>query len=290
MILTCPACDTRYTLKIQSLPLDGRQVKCAKCGHAWHAMPETSPPPVESNIEIADISGDTEAGTASSFDTVTSDTQEAETFDEEFSAGAEIVEDESWDHSVFDDDGDVPESSETPDIESAAYGRAWRASRRVGGLTSSSRNHGVIDRLKPAAIGSLVALAISGVLYREDVVRAVPSANGLYDLAGFGVNLRGLDFVGVIPRKEIEGGVPILRVHGEVMNVADLPTVVPALRFALIGDGGQELYSWSVEPEAVSLEPGDSLPFSTRLAAPPEAASDLVVTFVDETDRLAGLQ
>jgi len=36
MILTCPACDTRYQADEANFPPAGRKVRCAKCGHVWH--------------------------------------------------------------------------------------------------------------------------------------------------------------------------------------------------------------------------------------------------------------
>ena len=36
MILTCPNCATRYSADEAKFPPAGRQVRCAKCGHAWH--------------------------------------------------------------------------------------------------------------------------------------------------------------------------------------------------------------------------------------------------------------
>lgn len=41
MILTCPACGTRYTVKDGAVPPGGRQVRCANCKHSWHQDPET---------------------------------------------------------------------------------------------------------------------------------------------------------------------------------------------------------------------------------------------------------
>ncbi len=36
MILTCPACDTKYVVKDGAIPPEGRQVRCAACKHSWH--------------------------------------------------------------------------------------------------------------------------------------------------------------------------------------------------------------------------------------------------------------
>jgi predicted Zn finger-like uncharacterized protein len=47
MILTCPACETRYNVADEAVSsAAGRQVRCANCGHVWHfaaALQETLP-------------------------------------------------------------------------------------------------------------------------------------------------------------------------------------------------------------------------------------------------------
>jgi predicted Zn finger-like uncharacterized protein len=42
MILTCPSCDTRYSVDGSKFPPQGRTVRCAKCGHSWHQGPEAA--------------------------------------------------------------------------------------------------------------------------------------------------------------------------------------------------------------------------------------------------------
>jgi predicted Zn finger-like uncharacterized protein len=44
MILTCPACTTRYLLDPVALRGNGRMVRCAKCGHSWMQRPPAEAP------------------------------------------------------------------------------------------------------------------------------------------------------------------------------------------------------------------------------------------------------
>lgn len=38
MIITCPQCETRYTVDAASFPVSGRKVRCSKCAHVWHQV------------------------------------------------------------------------------------------------------------------------------------------------------------------------------------------------------------------------------------------------------------
>lgn len=45
MILTCPACQTRYQVDATKFPPQGRSVRCARCSNVWHADAEVAPEP-----------------------------------------------------------------------------------------------------------------------------------------------------------------------------------------------------------------------------------------------------
>lgn len=44
MILTCDQCQTNYMVTPAQIPDEGRKVKCVKCGHVWHQVPQEDEP------------------------------------------------------------------------------------------------------------------------------------------------------------------------------------------------------------------------------------------------------
>ena len=44
MIVTCPACKTRYLTDPAALGAIGRMVRCAKCSHTWMQVPPADMP------------------------------------------------------------------------------------------------------------------------------------------------------------------------------------------------------------------------------------------------------
>lgn len=43
MIVSCPACESRFEVDQEQLGYDGRIVRCGKCGNCWHQMPDNDP-------------------------------------------------------------------------------------------------------------------------------------------------------------------------------------------------------------------------------------------------------
>lgn len=164
-------------------------------------------------------------------------------------------------------------------IERASRARS-AAARFARGQARSMARDGV-HRAKAMAVGGLIAVIAAGYIYREDIVRTVPSMAGFYELAGLEINLRGLEFADLEPIQEFKDGIPMLRVKGGIRNITDERVTVPPVRLSLTSQSGQEIYFWTIQPDTEALGPGEYAEFQSVLSAPPRGASSIAARFVD---------
>ncbi|AXK83032.1 DUF3426 domain-containing protein [Pseudolabrys taiwanensis] len=139
-----------------------------------------------------------------------------------------------------------------------------------------------------AVILVLFAVNVALIGARSEVVRFLPQTASLFAAIGLPVNLRQLAFDNVRITRESQDGATILMVEGNIVSTASKPVEVPRLRFAARNKDGQEIYTWTAKPDRSILEPGKRLPFSSRLAAPPADANDVMVRFFTANDAMAG--
>jgi hypothetical protein len=141
----------------------------------------------------------------------------------------------------------------------------------------------------PASICALVLILVCLIAARQQVVRFLPQTATLYAAIRLPVNLRGLAFENIKTAREVEEGVPMLIIEGQVVGTTARHTEVPRLRFAVVDAAGKEIYAWTARPSRTLLPPGEALPFRSRLASPPEEASGISVRFFNRRDAQAGL-
>jgi predicted Zn finger-like uncharacterized protein len=133
-------------------------------------------------------------------------------------------------------------------------------------------------------LGWLLFLAViaglaAGLYYgREQVVRLVPAAAALYQMAGLGEAPAGatLELRDVRTARRMVDGKSVVVVEGLVANISDQPQPVPMLRASLTDAKGAEVENWTFTASASSLPPGGTTGFETTADSPPREGSILI--------------
>ena len=246
MILTCPACSTRYSVDAAKFPAAGRNVRCAKCGHSWHQAGE-APDAATAEARAAEQVSATSA--ASVPDGMPGATPEAANFALEGPSPARDF-----------------EPKRTEEIPRAPLGPRLAVAAGWLGL-----------------IAVVLLIGFAAVRYRQDIATIWPQSAGVYTSLGLKVNASGIDFRQVEYRRESEDGQVVLAVSGQIINAGQRELPVPqTVRVTLSDANNHELYHWTFKPNAQTLSPGQSVKFVTRLASPPAAARHLEVRFAKD--------
>ena len=159
------------------------------------------------------------------------------------------------------------------------------------GREASKRN---FDGLKRAGKVFAILLALGGAMgaiaARAAIVKAVPNTARIFAAIGLPVNLRGLALDNVRTNIFDSGDRKVLIVEGAIANLRDSATETPNMRIALRGQDKQELYVWTAPAPKAQLGPNEQVAFRTRLAAPPEGVSDVLVRFAAVGDKLSPMK
>jgi hypothetical protein len=139
-----------------------------------------------------------------------------------------------------------------------------------------------------AALAAAAALVVLAIATRATVVHAIPDLAGLYAAVGLPVNLRGLEFRDIHTTSETQDGIAVLVIEGEVVNVVKHAVEVPRVRLAVLGAGGQELYSWTALLPRSTLSEDEKVSFRSRLASPPPEGREVLVRFLTRSDLTNG--
>ena len=287
MLIVCPTCATSYTIDPASLGPAGRTVRCARCKESWFAGA-----PAEAVSDFAaDVIAEAEARDMPAASHRIPATTADDFGHESEHPAAHIAEpppfgaEPGLTHPSLppqDAPSLVPPMMESPatdaardDVETFAARRARMQVRRTQKRRSSKWT---------AIILVLFGFNIALVGARSEIVRYFPQTASLFEMIGLGVNLRHLTFEDVKISREETDGVQVLAVEGTIVSQSNNPVEVPRLRFAVRNATGQEIYAWTSRPSRSILEPGQKLPFRSRLASPPADSSDVLVRFANAND------
>ena len=166
---------------------------------------------------------------------------------------------------------DVAEATDAPEVQTGARIRPPVRERRRD-----------VNWAGWAALVLIVGVVVgAGVLARERIVAAWPPAAKLYEMVRLPVQRAGagLELHDVRSSKELDEGVEVLVVEGEIVNASRRVREVPRLRVAFRDGAGQEIEHWLISVAQARLQPGESAGFSVRWERPPPEAEGLAVRF-----------
>ena len=289
MILTCPACDTKYVVKDGAIPPGGRQVRCASCKHSWHQEPDADTGAEVDEQTIAE---------AAMIEPRTGPEAEERAYQEA------IIEDQPAGPVSDDLDVTAAPTETIGDSEPAAPPERdqWPdPDVQDGTETATAREPGLEDQM---AAGADAEAQEFEPFYEPEPVstprRRMPwlvwllllvaaAAVAGWFLAPESIRERfGLAKEGETPlqvmvtnsdRQQLASGHELFAVSGRVINPTDEPQTVPPLRAELL-DATRErvVYSWTIAPPAPTLGPGASASFNSAEVDVPQGGSHLRVS------------
>lgn len=291
MILTCPACDTKYVVKDDAIPPQGRQVRCASCKHSWHQDPEMGlaepaseadidfggpPPPDPESVEVpfAEVPAD-----ALAEDEIAGEPQPAPPESEESPWGA--VSSEPVESSMpLNEPADEVAMEEAP-----AIADEWRAPVAQEAAPAAEEEFAAYSpiieddlgprRRWPVILLILLAIAAAAAAFWFFAPPEWKERAGIAQAGSTPLQL----MITNQQRRVLDSGNPIIEISGRVINPTDRQLKVPPIRAELLDTRTKQVvHRWTIDPPASVLAPGSSASFNSAELGIPEAGDQLTLT------------
>lgn len=231
--------------------------------------------------DLGDALGD-DAGEDGGGEDALSTAQLDEMFGEEIDSGVFAGDGDTGDE----DEGDAPagEPGAEPDIEGIPDPDP------IPEVFSAGDDDDLEDNVKKGGKGKIIAIAAvvfllllgAGLFFgRSYIIDLYPPAGDIFAMIGLGGEElgEGLEFNNIKSAREVEKGVDVMVVRGEIANVSDKERMVPMIRVVLL-DGNKEVIQSAVAaPLKNRLPAGATIAFGAKLPEPSALARSLEVTF-----------
>ena len=241
MIIACPSCTTRFTVKAAAFPAEGRKVRCARCGHVWHAvmqegMPTRAADRAEPPLPLPP-------------------------------KPPEPVVERRVEH-----------FEPTPSIDDPAPELIWADAGLPERNRVHARNNlwaGIAAAVAVTFLGMIYFR--ESIAQTIPALGPVFAAIGLpVDTTGLDLQIEAHSMT-----ESASTGVTTLVVTGKIANVTSEERPVPYIEATLLGKDKSELHSWVFDPGVTTLKPGESHDFKQVLAQPPSDTYQVYAHFAD---------
>lgn len=280
MILVCPNCSSRFKVKPEAIGEAGRTVRCAKCGHKWHAGPDDliDPDDLKSLSAAAKVAKKAPAKKAAAKKAAPARAP---------APPPDEFEDQGTDAGAADPDEDddlgapppppMMDGPEPPPIPSEADFNPRRT----------------VPMRRKSPLGAWIGLFLIVLLtaaaaygFQKQIVAAYPPSMKIYQAVGLHVDLLGHGLEIGAPEAEaiIDANERRLVIKGTVTNTTDETIVIPKLGGILNDGNGAVLHEWVFEADKPEAFPGETISYETEVQSPPRGATSVSVTFKTEEE------
>ena len=279
MILTCPACSTKYVVKDGAIPPAGRQVRCASCRHSWHQEPDEAEAPL-----VAEPAGGAETDVARAAAAIVEQpafpTTDIPNPLDQIVANAPptpappppLTEDRQWQQiepaSAWDEPAQVPAQAQAH--EPVSVRTPMPRSEPVTEDFEPFYDHEPLEQPKrkwPLLLLLILLVALAAVAFWFIAPAELRARAGLASSDGSQLNavITNGDY------QRLESGNNLFTVSGRIVNSTDSRQPVPTIHAELLDASKQKvIHRWTISLQTGTLDLNKSAPFNSAEVDVPE--------------------